>query len=40
MFILLNLPQDKEGFQDFVSNNYKLELSNIHGIIDFNNFKL
>jgi hypothetical protein len=39
-FILLNLLQDKKSFQDFVTNNYKLALSNQHGIMDFNNFKV
>jgi hypothetical protein len=39
-FILLNFLQDKENFQDFVTNNYKVALSNQHGITDFNNFKV
>jgi phenylalanyl-tRNA synthetase alpha subunit len=40
IFILLNLTQDKESFQDFVTNNYKVALSNQYGVMDFNNFKV
>jgi hypothetical protein len=32
MFILLNL-QDKESFQNFITNNYKIVLRNQHNII-------
>jgi hypothetical protein len=39
IFILLNIPQDKESFQDFVFNNYVFLLSNQHCITNFNNFK-
>jgi hypothetical protein len=39
-FILLNLPEDKDSFQDIITNTYKVALSNQHGIMNFNNFKL
>jgi hypothetical protein len=40
MFILLNLPEDKESFQKFVTTNYNAAQSNQHGIMNFNNFKV
>jgi hypothetical protein len=39
-FILLNLPQDKDSFNNFITNQYQPALSNQHGIMDFNNFKI
>jgi hypothetical protein len=39
-FILLNLPEDKDNFRDFITNTYKVALSNQHCIMDFNNFKV
>jgi hypothetical protein len=39
-FILLNLPEDKESFQEFIDYNYTSAQSNLHGILDFSNFKV
>jgi hypothetical protein len=39
-FILLNLPQDKDSFKDFITNQYRPAQSNQHGVMDFNNFKV
>jgi hypothetical protein len=37
--ILLNLPQDKEVFNDFIRNTYKPVLTSQHGVMDYTNFK-
>jgi hypothetical protein len=39
-FILLNLPEDKESFQEFINYNYTSAQSNLHGVLDFSNFKV
>jgi hypothetical protein len=39
-FIFLNLPEDKESFQEFIINNHNAAHSNQHGIMDFNIFKV
>jgi hypothetical protein len=39
-FILLNLPQDKVNFNDFITNQYPPAQSIQQGVIDFNNFKV
>jgi hypothetical protein len=33
-FILLNLPQDRKAFNDFISTTYKLVLTSQYGIMD------
>jgi hypothetical protein len=36
-FILLNLPQDKEAFNNFITSTYKPFLTSQHGIMDYTN---
>jgi hypothetical protein len=37
---LLNLPQDKEAFNDFITSTYKPVLSSQHGVMDYTNYKV
>jgi hypothetical protein len=36
-FILLNLPQDKDVFNDFITSTYKPVPTSQHGIMDYTN---
>jgi hypothetical protein len=37
---LLNLPQDKETFNNFITSTYKPVLTSQHGIMDYRNYKV
>jgi hypothetical protein len=39
-FILLNLPQDKDAFNDFIRSTYKPVLTSQHGVMDYTNYKV
>jgi hypothetical protein len=39
-FILLNLPQDKQAFNDFIRRTYKPVLTSQHGVMGYTNYKV